>query len=353
MGYQLDEERPGYRYSFWRCGDSLRFIQIVQGVSAEIYKKMNSINDIYSVLRAGIYAIALCVLVSCNGGTNTKTIAGNDDLKSGTIHISVDESFKPIIDSQIRVFMSQFPEAVIIPHYKAEADCLRDLLNDSIRMVIVTRGLSEQEVKSLKDTLRFTPPWGQIATDAISVIVNNKSQDSLFTMGEIRSLMKGTSGYKLNPVLDGNAATSTVRFMIDSVLKGQPLSPEVTAAKTSQGVIDYVAQNEHAIGFLGVSWIGNPDDPQQLAFLSKVRVASIEARDDPGKFIKPYQANIATKRYPMVRGLYYIVKENYSGLGRGFTNFLKSEKGQLIFQRAYLVPSNMQFTIRSAQIKEE
>jgi phosphate transport system substrate-binding protein len=265
----------------------------------------------------------------------------------------VDESFKPIIDSQIRVFMSQFPDATIIPHYKAEADCLRDLLNDSIRVVIVTRGLSEEEVKSLKDTLGFTPSWGKIASDAIAAIVNNKSEDSLFTMGEIRSLMNGTSGYKLHPVLDGNAATSTVRFMIDSVLKGKSLAQDVTAAKTSEEVIDYVSRNEGAIGFIGVSWIGNPEDEQQLGFLTKVKVASIEARDDPGKFIKPYQANIATKRYPMVRGLYYIVKENYSGLGRGFTNFLKNEKGQLIFQRAYLVPSNMNFTIRSAQIKEE
>lgn len=304
------------------------------------------------MLRSGMYSLLLFVLISCNGGSGVKVISGNDDLRSGTIHISVDESFKPIIDSQIRVFMSQFPEATIVPHYKAEADCLRDLLNDSIRMVIVTRGLSEEEVKSLKDSLRFTPPWGKIATDAIAVIVNNKSKDSLFTMGEIRSLMNGTSGYKLNPVLDGTAATSTVRFMIDSVMKGKSLSAEVAAAKSSQGVIDYVAANEHAIGFLGVSWIGNPDDKQQLAFLSDVRVASIEVRDDPGKFIKPYQANIATGRYPMLRGLYYIVKENYSGLGRGFTNFLKGEKGQLIFQRAYLVPSNMQFTIRSAQIKE-
>ena len=313
---------------------------------------MNYIQYTYNMFRLGMYVSVLLMVVSCHSGKGKK-IAGNDDLRSGVIHISVDESFKPIIDSQIRVFMSQFPDATIIPHYKAEADCLRDLLNDSIREVIVTRGLSEEEVKSLKDTLGFALSWGKIASDAIAVIVNNKSEDSLFTMGEIRSLMNGTSGYKLHPVLDGNAATSTVRFMIDSVLKGKSLAQDVTAAKTSEEVIDYVSRNEGAIGFIGVSWIGNPEDEQQLGFLTKVKVASIEARDDPGKFIKPYQANIATKRYPMVRGLYYIVKENYSGLGRGFTNFLKNEKGQLIFQRAYLVPSNMNFTIRSAQIKEE
>jgi len=299
-----------------------------------------------------IYGILFTVTAGCSSGGNRKVFSGDESLTSGLIHISVDESFKPIIDSQIKVFSSLFPKAKVIPHYKSEAECLKDLLNDSIRMVIVTRGLREEEVNSLKDTLGFTPSWGKIASDAIAVIVNNKAKDSLFDMSDIRSLMNGTSGYKLNPVLDGKTATSTIRYMIDSVLKGQPLAPGIAGADSSEGVINYVAAHENAIGFVGVSWIGNPDDKQQLAFLTSVRVASIQATDDKEKFIKPYQANIATKRYPMVRGLYYIVKENFSGLGKGFSNFLQNEKGQLIFYRAYLVPSKMDFTLRNAEIKE-
>ena len=309
--------------------------------------------NIYRVLGICVYGFVLSMIISCNGGGKPKITNWSDDLTSGTIHISADESFKPIIDSQIKVFMSLYPKSTIIPHYKSEAECLKDLLNDSIRMVIVTRGLSENEVNSLKDTIGFKPNFGRIASDAIAVVVNNKAKDSLFTMSDIRSFMKGISGFKLTPVLDGKTATSTIRFMVDSVLKGEKLSPDIAGADSSQGVIDYVAKNENVIGFVGVSWIGNPDDKEQLAFLTKVRVASIEARNEPGKFIKPYQANIATKRYPMVRGLYYVLKENYSGLGRGFTNFLEGEKGQLIFQRAYLVPSKMDFSVRDAQISEQ
>ena len=66
--------------------------------------------------------------------------------------------------------------------------------------------------------------------------------------------------------------------------------------------------------------------------------------------MKPYQSNIATKRYPMVRSLYYILKENYSGVGNNFVNFLQFERGQLIFRRAYLVPWKMNFEIRNMQI---
>ena len=66
---------------------------------------------------------------------------------SGTIHISVDESFKPVIDSQIQVFEALYPKAKIIAEYKPEAECFKDLIKDSTRMIIVTRGLTDEEEK--------------------------------------------------------------------------------------------------------------------------------------------------------------------------------------------------------------
>src|SRR5690349_7921346 len=146
---------------------------------------------------------------------------------SGTIHISVDESFKPVIDSQIKVFESQHPDAHIVVKYKPEADCLRDLNVDSVRMVIVTRGLSETEETTLTNKLQFKPAWGPIAYDGIAVIVNNQVKDTAFFMEDIRSIAKGTSGYKYKMLLDGKSATSTVRYVVDSLLKGQPLSANV------------------------------------------------------------------------------------------------------------------------------
>lgn len=296
------------------------------------------------------------ILTGCTGtGRKPHVISGDDTLNSGTIHISADESFKPVIDSQIKVFLSQYPKANIIAHYKPEADCIKDLLNDSIRMVIITRGLSEDEVKFYKDTLEFAPIFGIMASDAIAVVVNNAAKDSLFTVGDIRSILNGTSGYPYKPVMDGLTATSTVRFMLDSVLNGQPFSRKVQAATSSEGVLDYVSSDPASIGFVGVSWIGNKEDSTQLSFLQKVKIAAMQCSncDESDVYVKPYQANIALKRYPFRRGLYFVLKENYSGLGRGFSNFLTHEKGQLIFRRAYLVPDRMQLGVRRVNLKME
>ncbi len=289
--------------------------------------------------------------LSC--GSDQKTKDTRDTTKSGTIHISVDETFKPIIDSQIRVFESSNSDAKIITHYKAEADCIKDLLNDSIRMVIITRGLSSVEEKILRDSMRFNAIQGRMAYDAVAVIVNNQAKDSIFDMADISSMLKGTSEYKYKVVMDGLTATSTVRYARDSILKGAAFGKNVVASTSSLGVIDYVSNNTDAIGFVGVSWIGNSEDPNQLSFLQKVKIASIECTScDRKTYVKPYQANIAMRRYPMVRGLNYILKENYKGLGSGFVNFLIYERGQLIFRRAYLWPAKMSFEVRNAGIND-
>lgn len=271
---------------------------------------------------------------------------------SGSIQISVDESFKPVIDSQVQVFESLHPDAHITVHYKPEAECLKDLENDSIRMVIVTRGLTDKEHELLTKKLNFPPAFGPIAFDAVAVITNNRSKDTAYTMQDIRSIAQGNSGFKYKMLMDGATSTSTVRFVTDSLLKGQPPSKNIVAAANSQAVIDYVSANNDAIGLIGVSWVGNKNDPQTLSFLDKIKIAAIECRGCDGTYVKPYQANIAGGRYPMVRTLYYILKENYDGVGSGFSNFLIYEKGQLIFQRAYLLPARMQFEVRNMDISQ-
>jgi phosphate transport system substrate-binding protein len=302
------------------------------------------------LVKRALIAVPVCALILMTGcGSKRKVFV--ETPTNGTINISVDESFQPVIDSEIKVFESSFPNAHVIPHYKPEAECLRDLAGDSTRMIIVTRGLrpdEEQYYESLP--AHYKPVYDTLAFDAIAVIVNKNSPDSIFEMSDIRKMLKGEDKVH-QPVMDGVSATSTVRYAIDSILGGQPLGKNVTAARSSQKVIDYVAENPHAVGFIGVSWIGDQDDPNQLKFLNKVTIAAIGCVSCGGPtHVKPYQANIALKRYPMVRGLFYILKENFSGVGNNFANFMMYERGQLIFNRAYLYPAHMRFQIRDMQI---
>ena len=297
---------------------------------------------------------AFCwLLLTCAGCATTPNKIPRETPTSGTINISVDESFKPVIDSQIKVFESSFPDVHIIPHYKPEAECLRDLTTDSTRMVIVTRGLSHDEEKFYIDSFHLTPTVGALAFDAIAVVVHPKSKDSILDIKDLQDLLSGKDTQH-QPVMDGLSATSTVRYAIDSILRGQPLGKNVTAAKSSEEVVNFVANNPRAVGFVGVSWIGDPGDTAYTSFTKKVNIAAIECTSCLGKtHVRPYQANIALKRYPLVRCLYYILKENYSGVGNNFANFLQLERGQLIFTKAYLWPARMNFQIRTTEIESK
>ncbi len=296
--------------------------------------------------------IFLVILASCKS-YKEQDAERTDTPKRGTIHVSADESFKPVIDAQVQVYEANNPDAHILVDYKPEAECLKDFGNDSVRMVISTRKFSTPEQHFMIDSMQVTPRATVMARDAIAVIVNPGAPDSLFTMQELKDILTGKNN-NLLPVFDGVQATSTVRYIVDSVLVNETLSKSAVAATSSEGVIDYVSRNPKAIGFIGVSWIGNREDPQQVSFLKKVKIAQLESTDIDGSYVLPVQANIYLKRYPMVRDLVYVLKEKtYRGLGYGFADFMDGQVGQLIFKRAYLVPVHRNFILRPVQLRND
>lgn len=308
---------------------------------------------VFGILKrfTSLLAITFFFFVSCKSYKDQEDKLV-DTPNRGTILVSADETFKTVIDEQVQVYESNFPGTKIIVSYKPEAECLKDLLEDSVRMVIVTRRPTEEESEFIAEKKKTALRSMTIARDGIAIILNPAEPDSLYTMKDIRQILTGSFKKKLIPVFDGVKATSTVRFIIDSVLHGDSLTKEAMAARSSEGVIDYVSKNSGVIGFIGVGWIGNPEDTSQLSFLKKIRVGAIESTDMPESYVKAYQANIYIKRYPMVRDLNYILKENYRGLGTGFANFMSGEIGQLIFRRAYLAPAQKKLSIRPVRLNE-
>lgn len=300
-----------------------------------------------------IFCWVVFILLSCKPQQNKTQLY--DSPSYGSINISVDESFKPVIDEQIQMYETSYPGTKIVAHYKPEADCLKDLFRDSAtRAVIITRGLTDNEEAFLRDSLNYLPGWNMIASDAIAVVLNQASNDTLFTLQRLHDQLLGKIKRDQNIIFDGLNATSTVRFVIDSILKGKTFDTSVVkAAPNSREVLEYVSNHPGAIGLVGIEWIGNPERKEQVDMLKKLKFAYVEClacTDTP--YVKPMQQSILSHRYPLVRGLYYINKENYNGLGTGFVSFLKNERGQLIFRRAYLGPV-MDLNIRRVRINEK
>ncbi len=296
------------------------------------------------------FILVVVLLASCNIGDDSKELK---IAKDSTIRISVDESFEPIIREQLKVYEVAYPDTKVIASYKSEAECLRDLQNDSTRIVIISRELNKAETQFFDGKIGFKPAFEKLAKDAIAVIVNVNSKDSVFTKDELKQMLAGKSKSTFNVALDGKNATSTVRYLSDSLLAGKPFGPTITGANNSEDLINYIASTEDVVGFVGISWVTNPKNKQQEVALKNVKLALVECsmNCEKGSFARPSQQTITFGQYPLVRGLYYVLKENYAGLGSRLVQFLTTERGQLIFRRALLVPVKINFDRRRTQIK--
>ena len=299
------------------------------------------------LLKNILYLIALSVvMVSCDD-----TPKRADTLSKGTIDISVDETFQPIIDEELKVFDSSYPDAHITIHYKPEAECFKDYFDNKARIILVTRQLSKAE-KDLCEQRKIWPTSMAVARDGIAVVVNNESKDTILDMDALKGILTGVYKQKYTVVFDG-AASSTVRFITDSVLKSDKLGSNVYAAKGNNDVIDYVSKNPAAIGFVGMSYVyANEDTSRAGTFIKNVRVVAMQ-NDSTREFLQPYQAYVALKTYPLSRNLYYINSESDHGLGTGFANFLVGQRGQLVFLHAHLFPLQSNLVIRDVKINNE
>ncbi len=302
-----------------------------------------------------IAAAVICTILTIACNDKKKLVHENDTPISGSITISADESFEPVIKEQIAMYESSNPGTVIHAQYKSEADCLKDFFLDSaIRMAIVTRGLTAEEEKYMTDKIGFNPGWNQLATDAVAIVLNAESTDTLYTQKKLQEELSGTLKTNKIFVFDGLNKTSTVRFIEDSVLRGKKFDTAVVkAVPTSDEVLDYIAAHNNAVGFVGINRIGNMEDTAQVRRLKRLKIAYVKCDvcvNTP--YIMPSQESILNRRYPLVRGLFYLVKENYTGLGSGFVAFLKYERGQLIFKRAYLGPV-MGFNVRDVRLNDK
>jgi phosphate transport system substrate-binding protein len=264
----------------------------------------------------------------------------SDTPTTGNLIISVDETFKPLIESEIDTFQGIYSYAKVKAIYRPETDAFNDLMNDSVRLIVVPRKLNREELKVF-EKWEIVPRVTKIAYDAVALIGSLDLKDSLVTLREISEMILGKDilSFKNIKVVFDNNNSSTINFLKEKVQVKQ-LSPRCYALNSSKAVIDYVSNQKNCIGVIGVNWISDKDDTTSLSFLKSVKVLGV-SKDDSSEAYKPYQAYIAQKFYPLWREVYIISKEAYTGLGTGLTAFIASERGQRIVLKFGLVPATM------------
>lgn len=270
-----------------------------------------------------------------------------DTQTAGSIKVSVDETYKPVMEEQFKLFASRYPNAHIQVDYKSEAECFNDFFEDTTRVIFVTRELSEKE-KEYCLSKKWVTKSMAMARDAVAFITSADNPKPQFTTQQLEAMLLGQDSS--HTLVFDNPGSSTVRYIIDSMLGGKKPSGKTFATQNANEVIDYVASHPKSIGVIGVSWIADKSDSSTEQFLKKINVAGIrKINDTSAPFIRPFQAYIGLQEYPCTRNFYFITKESWVGLGTGLVNFLCKD-GQLVFKQAKLFPLRVNVLLRDTRV---
>jgi len=285
------------------------------------------------------FILPLFLFIACkhkpkdNDGAETRT--------SGKVKMLVDESFSSVLQDQIEVFKLDYPDATFDLVQGNENKIMPTFLNDSVRVMILSRMLRPDEEKAY--TKRSIPVFtSRFAIDGIALITGNDNPDSTITADEVVSILKGTSTSGKQLVFD-NAYSSTLRYFKDlAQVKELPKSGIYTLSNNND-VIKYVAEHKNYIGVVGVNWLlKNKRD--QSDFIAQVKVMGVKntkGKKGDDAFYKPVQKNLIDGIYPFLRNIYIINAEGKNGLGTGFATWLTGQRGQLIVLKSGLGPNKM------------
>lgn len=302
----------------------------------------------------------LAAMAGCRPApTNTST--------SGLATIACDATFENIMNQEIDVFeYTSRGKAEIIPYYLSEKECIDSLLDLKVKTIVVPRELTAKETEYLEAQKKH-PRSNRIAVDAIALIVNNDNPVEILSLSEIRDILTGKvkKWGEIEPsklgdiqVVFDQEGSSTVKFMRDSIMHGEPFAANVFAQNSSKEVFDQVQKRKGAIGIIGVSWISadmrtrdmsrderikslEQQDTTVADFDPAVKVLKVR-RDDQLRAYKPYQAYIYDGSYPLFRSMFMITTGVNGSLSHGFYSFVTGTIGQKIIQRTGILPARVQ-----------
>lgn len=309
-----------------------------------------------SVAKLLLFFVGVVLLTSC---VNKGTKVLDETPTRGNIRISVDESFQPLLDTEVFTFTHLYTSAKVQAQYKPEFDVINDFMDDCVKVIVTSKKLSDYQIQYLREsqTIARTTTF---AYDALALVTNKANNDTLINYNTVRDIFTGRikSWKDVDPksklgeiqVIFDNTSSGNIRYFKELFEVKDTLADNFFAVKSNPEVIDFVSRNNNALGIISVNWISDKDDSLSMSFVKKINVLAVsQSYLNDGSYYRPYQGSIYDKSYPFVREIYLISRETFAGLGSGFINWACAEQGQRIVLKSGLVPATM--PIRLVQIK--
>lgn len=274
-----------------------------------------------------------------------------DSPSQGEITIAADESFQPLTKQLTEAYEGLYPKVKFNVVYRPEQQAINMLLHDSARLAVTTRKLTANE-QNVLDQRQIVGSATKIATDGVALITNRQNTDSLITMNELKGIFSGQiktwaqlkGGNQSSPItlVFDNNNSSNLDFIRHTFAIKNLQGIRIFTARSNREVIDVIAKDPSALGFIGVGWISDGNEPLTAELSKNLRVMGVSDKADATTrtdFFQPFQEDLGMMRYPLRRPVYVLSREIHPGLGAGLVNYVMRDAGSLIIYKLGLWPS--------------
>lgn len=282
-------------------------------------------------MKNSIKIILLFLLVTIVGCSKKgeKSLSYNN----GEMTILTDESFKSVTEALAEGYMISYPESKIKVVTKKEDLGFLDLLNNKVKIAVMSKDLSPEEKKAYEKQvdLKFIP--AKFAADAVVFVVPKNSEKTSITMEEI---VQGMQSEEKNFIFDG-ANSSNLNFVAQK-LKKLPKDLKYSIIPGSANVIEELNKYPNKIGVVGLNTISRPYDKNAEKLRELIKILPVVSN---GKTYSADFEGIREMKYPFTRVLYFLTNEGNFNIANGFIRYSCTHLGQKIVQKEGLQPYNI------------
>jgi phosphate transport system substrate-binding protein len=293
-----------------------------------------------------VLLLTIVLVMSCKDDKKEETIL------KGSASIAVDETILPMLQDQVDVFQNKY-DAKITLVAKSEGEALNDLFNLKATIAILTRNLTEKEKINFSQK-KIVPKITIFARDAIALIGNKSVIDTLVAMEDLVGFLRGEDKSKFKGIVFDNPNSSTSSYLKNlAKISDFPVNG-VYSFNSNEEVIKFVSENKGMIGVIGMNWITQPTSKTRK-YVDNVKFFSVKGLKS-NVYKSPTQNNIAEGTYPLVRDLYIVNCQGFSGLGMGFASFIAGDVGQRIVLKSGLMPIRVpgrKFNVRNEIVNDK
>lgn len=262
--------------------------------------------------------ISLGVLfTACSSG-----ITGTD-----IIYIKGSDTMLGLTSDLAEIYMKENPGVSIRIEGGGTAEGIKSLIKNEIDICTASRNLKPEEAKLLADYYGSLGMVFLIAKDGLSIYlnpgnnINNLSLQQLKQIytGEIKNWKNiGGKDARIIPVTR-NPNSGTYFFFKEHILDGEEYTDDKIVKSTTGEIINFVAENENAIGYGGMGYQGN------------VIHSKIEG-------VEPNSENIRNDTYPITRYLHFFTTKIPGGKVKSFIDWVLSPAGQSVIRKSGYIP---------------